>query len=575
MKNGWLRLAALALVLLVGGAVFALRDPPSPEKAAPTQTASKAAPVAVPREAASDGRAAPVPERLIYEMALSQTVDVGDTRLVDDRLTARLEWMPIPGVRLVEARLGETALSGTGHELPSRRDLERAALVQLGPRGELEGVRFAARTEEPARLLLTAIFAALQHTEGDGERYQVEERDGTGTYLAAYEVSGAREVTRRKRGYVRLHEADGQMSVEGTAAFVLGADGQIESLRSRETTASHSPAFGAIRGELELSMRLVSRAPALDRALADARARAAAYEPARLVTPDGADDEALDRAMDEERAAGHTLAELRRAFAETEGSPRGGAAGQRRADLIETAGALFRVQPDAARDAGEQLGAAGVSDAEANFLAGALASAGTAEAAHALAGALGSRDATPEARRHAAVSLALSESADATTIEALGAGSRSDDPQVRNASTLALGAQARTLGGGSDGLDPVADLLLQFERASDFASKVTALAALGNSGDPRALGPIRQALAVPELAPAAAFALRFIAAPEADVLLVGLVGSGPEAVRLAAYRAAYYRDPALWMPQLRAALERETDPRCLAAIEAALARAAS
>jgi len=191
-----------------------------------------------------------------------------------------------------------------------------------------------------------------------------------------------------------------------------------------------------------------------------------------------------------------------------------------------------------------------------------------------IADAITSPTATAEAQRQAAASLTLVGQADATTIGALQEASRSDDPTVRNMSTLALGAQARVLGegGGAGGLDPIADLLREYERASDLDSRRMFLAAFGNSGDVRTLPHLRAALAEPALAPTAAFGLRFIPSPEADVLLQQVALEGAPPVRAAALRAAFFRDPGAWMPVLQLAAARETYPPAMDAIRAALAR---
>lgn len=570
-----LRIGLVVLALLAVAFVLWPRDEPA--DAAPRGTEGTARAEAAPRAAP----ALDVPpaeqqaEKRIYAVTLAQEIRLDGEPLVEDALTARLIWLPIPGTSVVQAQLVDARLDGIGHELPSQADLESAVLLERDEGGRLAGLRFSPRTGEPARLLLTALHASTQFTPGDSDAYTVAEEDETGSYRATYTRTGARTVTREKSGYSKLHEDGPQVRVEGTTEFTLAADGAVEALRSTETTRTHSVAFGAVDGSRRLEVALVARGEASKEEISQARWRMDRYEgPSFVVASDEESDEALDRRMDEERAAGVTLEGLRHAFAETEGLPRRGAVGQMRADLIETAAALFRTDPGEARAAGRQLGAAGTSDAEANFLAGGLASAGTREAAHALADAITSPTATAEAQRQAAASLTLVGQADATTIGALQEASRSDDPTVRNMSTLALGAQARVLGegGGAGGLDPIADLLREYERASDLDSRRMFLAAFGNSGDVRTLPHLRAALAEPALAPTAAFGLRFIPSPEADVLLQQVALEGAPPVRAAALRAAFFRDPGAWMPVLQLAAARETYPPAMDAIRAALAR---
>jgi len=562
--------AAAAFAILA--AVLLVHDRPRQEPATPPAPQVAKTPAPAPRAAALPAAREDRTELRIFAATMEQQLHLGDDRLLDERLEARLEWLPL-SERLVEVRLSAVRHDGVGRELPPRAELERPVLLQLDEAGRLEGLRFLPRTGEAARLLLTALLAAGQFTPGDGTRWEVEEQDGTGAYRAIYERTGPHAVRRSKRGYTRLHERGERVHVEGDASFELEADGGLAAWRATDAVHTRSAAFGTIAGTLEVEARLIERREIDGAALASARAGAAGYEAATLVVAGTeADDAALDRAMDEERAAGATLSGLRRAFAETVGRPRS-EVGELRADLVETAGALFRIDPEEARRAGEQLGAADLSDAEANFLAGGLQSAGTREAAHALADAIRRRDATPEARRQAAASLALMDQADATTVAALAEAAQSDDPTVRNTSTLALGSQARVLGTESGGLDPLADLLAAYERATDPVERAMYLDAFGNSGDPRALPAIRQALAEPRLAATAAFALRFIDGQEADALLQAAITGGAPQVRLAAWRAIGYREVEPWLPWAQLALGRESAPQVAEAIHAVIARA--
>lgn len=555
--------ALLVFAVAAGGALF---WPEAEPRVAPPATAVEAAASSAP--VPGPAREATLARR-IYAVTLTQQVELDGEPLVAARLTGKLEWLALPDEGLVELRLAQTSLTGTGDDGPTKAELEREVLLRLDDGGRLEGLQFARNTGEAARLLLTALASSLQLTPGDGLTWSVTESDGTGAYRATYARTGARQIVRRKSGYTRLHDGEGPMQVEGTATFSLGADGGFAKAEATETSRMRSPSIGEVVGELAVTVGLVDRVVVSDEEKLAALDRAARYAPAAMVFAE--EELPVDRLIDEQRARGKTLAGLRQAFAETEGLPRTGETGRLRADLIGTAGALFRTQPREAIAAGEALGAAGVSDAEANFLAGGLAAADTRESAHALASALTSRDATPEAQRQAAASLALSSTADATTVDALSEAARSDDSSVSSMAKLALGAQARSLDDDA-GHDPVAELLVEYERASDFSTRAMLLAALGNSGDVRALTPIAGALALPPLAPTAAYALRFIASPEADRLLELALQSSAPAVRHAAYRAAAHRLPA-WAARLAAALEHESDPRCIEVIRAALGRA--
>ncbi|MDI1483521.1 hypothetical protein [Polyangium sp. y55x31] len=573
MKRRFSPLAALPLLataLLGGGALLQRACAPSAVSPAAAATAAEASIAPSARAEAS--------ERRVYAVTLAQHVTVGGETFVETHLEGRISFLPIPGTNLCEARLVDPSLEVSGGEAPRGADLRRPILLAYDAEGRLEGVRFDTRTDEASRLLLTSLVSATQYTRDKGLTWSADEVDGSGTYRADYERKGERTVERHKRGYVRMHEGLTPLVAEGELRIVVDGENGIESATAHEATrTSRKTALGDVAGELRVSLRLVDRAKATRAELSAARALAGAYEEPNMVPPKR-DRSASRREMDERRAAGHDLDELRAAFAETDGQPRD-EVGQRRATLIHTAGALFRVRPEEAFEAGKRLAASGVTDAEANFLAGGLAAAGTEEAADALADALTSPEASIEARRHSAVSLAMMPVADEHTVAALSKGAAGDDETLRNLSTMALGAAGRSLAASGDvgeGLDPVADLLARYASATDDVERDMFLAALGNSGDPRTFEVIRGALASPRLAPTAAYALRFIAMPAVDTLLHTLATTSPDPeVRQATYRAAFFRDTTVWLPWLESALAKEKDNQVLEAIRAVIVHMAS
>lgn len=571
MKTRQSLLVAVPFVAIAAMSGAFLQRARAPE--APTPAAAIDAPAQAKADAHTARRAV-VAEWRVYGVTFAQHVTIGGKKLANTRLEGRLSFLPLPGTSLVEAHFTEPRLESSGQESPTVADLTQPILLAHDAEGHFVGIRFAPGIKEPTRLVLTALVSSTQYTRGNGSSWSTEEHDGTGTYSAAYERDGADAVKRHKRGYLQMFEGLTPVSTEGDARFVLDGRNAIVSLTAKETSqAKGSAAFGEISGELSVAMQLVDRANASALDLSAARERASRYEAPQMAMPDDGDD-GHKRRMDEQRAAGKKLSDLRAAFAATDGLPRQDGIGQKRAALINTAAALFRVRPEEALLAGKELASRDISGAEANFLAGGLAAAGTEEAAHALAGALTAADATDEARKQAAVSLAMMPVADADTVSALSKGASSEDPMLRNMCTMALGAQARALAanGGDGDADPVADLLAQYAEAPGDETRAMLLAALGNSGDVRAFEVIRQALEAPVLAPTATYALRFIAAPGVDALLHTLTAAPSPQVRNAAFRAAYYRDLQVWGPWLEAALQLEKDPHVLETIKAAIAR---
>jgi hypothetical protein len=564
-------LPAFLLAAALGGTSLLRPAAPAPPAAAGARATPARTAIDTPREAARVEA-----QRLVYAAALTQRIEVGRHVGADVRIAGRWSLTPVPGTRIVEARLDDATVEGHGAPEVPREALRQPVLLVHDEAGRLVGLRFAREAPAGARALLTGLASLAQYTAGAGEAWEVDEVDAAGPFHASYRREG-RSVRRSKRGYAALHAGGStRMTLEGEGRIVVGGDGLVEALDAREATrAEIGEGMAPITGALGATLRLVDRGPARAADVEAAERRIATHGPASMGVRD--DDEAAQRRADERRAAGAKLGDLRRAFAESDGEPDTDARGRRRAALLERSAAVLRLDPAQSLEAGKQLARPGVKDADADFFAAALGAAGTEEATAALADVLAAPDATGDAHRHAAVSLAQSSFADAHTIDALRTAASSDDALVREAATLALGAQARTLqqagDQGADLPDPAADLLAAYAAAGDAAARRLALEALGNSGNGRALDVIRAELGSPALAPTAAYALRFMPAPVADDLLVELVASPDPSLRRAAWAAVYYRDAALWAPRLKAALAMETDPQVSAAIEAALGRA--
>ncbi|CAN90837.1 hypothetical protein predicted by Glimmer/Critica [Sorangium cellulosum So ce56] len=401
-------------------------------------------------------------ERLVYAAALTQRIEVGRHVGADVRITGRWSLMPVPGTPIVEARLDGATVERHGAPEVSREALRQPVLLVHDEAGRLVGLRFAREAPAGARALLTGLASLAQYTAGAGEAWEIDEVDAAGTFHASYRREG-RSVRRSKRGYAALHAGGStRMTVEGEGRMVVGGDGLVEALDAREATRTEiGEGMARITGALGAALRLVDRGPARAADVEAAERRIATYGPASMVVRD--DDEAAQRRADERRAAGAKLGDLRGAFVESKGEPDTDTRGRRRAALLARSAAVLRLDPAQSLEAGKQLARPGVKDADADFLAAALGAAGTEEATAALADVLAAPGATSDAQRHAAVSLAQSSFADAQTIDALRTAASSGDPLVREAATLALGAQARTLqqagDQGADLPDPVPDLL--------------------------------------------------------------------------------------------------------------------
>jgi HEAT repeat protein len=210
--------------------------------------------------------------------------------------------------------------------------------------------------------------------------------------------------------------------------------------------------------------------------------------------------------------------------------------------------ALFRLQPARCAAAGKRL--AQMTDPNASTyaaLASALASAGNPESQRALVDAARSADGNVASQRVLVASLGMAKSPTGETLDALGRIVKdTTSGEIAGTGRLALGSLART----DADIDPArAGALVNgevdaFHRAQSSEEKIMALLALGNSGSPLTLGIAREGLADPDprVRTAAAMALRFVAAPEAEAMLTMLVGSDSDAgVRVQAIHSLSFR----------------------------------
>lgn len=553
-------LAALAalVALAVTGLAPVIADGPPPATPQP--------PAEAPRRVAPADRVAPPPQahrdryRLTYRVTTTLDGRPGPAGRVEGTWSLR----PLRDGR-VRARLIPTAVDGH-HTLPPAEAMT-AAIELVGAPGEpLTGIGFPAGTPLEARRLHTQLAAAFWYVDGPGDRWQADEEDAAGAYVAEYQRTGD-GVVRTVVAYTALRGPDGLSTRHAAAAtpagqtrFVFDADGL------REVEIATRLTFDMGRGAPRIETAVEGRLERIDRtpvALADGALRVRPIE--------GHVDLGDQRAVvDDARVAGADLPAL---LAEVERVGRLDPADREtrawRSVTLRRLSALLRLDPmsapalaDAARAADDPR--------RAGLLLGALGSAGTPSATEALAGLLD--DALdPGFRRAVTHQLALADGASPAVIDALIPAAAGGDP----AAMAALGAQSGRLGEG----DPAAaaaieTLLARYGAAESGDDKRRALMALGNSGAPRAMDVLLGNLAVrdPGVADAAVFGLRFMPPGEADTVLAAVLDRGDRRA-LAAVRAAAFRDPALWRDRLTAAAERfGDDARMARAIESALAR---
>lgn len=500
-----------------------------------------------------------------YALRYHHTLQLGPRP--ESAVTVEAGWSTAPlDARTWAVEVSEARVSPGGPSMPAPRELDTALLLHLDATGALEAITFAPGTSPTARHFLRALAAGAQLSvpAQRRERWEALEPDTTGVGRASYAQKGAR-VTRRKTAYTRLatdRVATASVRLEGHAEADLDADDRVAALTSTDEIRTPLGEDAEVRSVARTT--LVPRAlPAPDAPRVAALLAHGVREPVLMMEEAAASAQALDEAATQGASFDELRGDLDAALALTDEAERG----RRVARLLPALGAAIRLDPSAAARAAARARAHDASPEEVDALAGALAAADSAPAVRALESMVTS-DASPETRAHAAVSLALSRAVDDRTVDALSEAAASEDHDLARTAELALGAVARHLPDDAE-RDPVAALLARYATATGDTRRPL-LSALANSGDPRIVPVMTEALASgdPNLAAAGAYGLRFVPSPEVDAQLAELLASHPvPAVRLGAARAVAFRDLSAWQARIAALLAHERDPQ----VEGALA----
>jgi HEAT repeat protein len=381
-------------------------------------------------------------------------------------------------------------------------------------------------------LLLTLVTGTqLVRPAGSGAGWTALERDGVGTYLAAYQRPETDVVLKEKVKYLDGRGGSGpvELPVQVTASrqrFSLDATGEVSALDGEEHLRVGLGKAGgiAVRTSLRLTQGRSAEAPDVAGSLGHA---GAALEHGPIRTFDL--DPAQVRAQSDRRLlAGITSEEL------LAGAARGvDPATSRRLE------ALLRQRPEVI----PRVEAAARRDRAAAMLLPALAAAGTPAAVAALGRLLGEATIAPAIRVQALTALTRSVQ---PTIEAMSLPLRlldDRDAAVRGAAQLVGGAMAQAGRAQHPEAAEMFDraLAARLAQATDPVERVALLSAAGNSGG-RLLAPIvakelRDSSA--EVRAAAARALRLLPLASAEDLLVEAMANDQDLrVRAAAVSAA-------------------------------------
>jgi HEAT repeat protein len=399
---------------------------------------------------------------------------------------------------------------------------------------------------EPIALgVLRELVATSQLTQpaSPAQQWSALESDVTGEYQAEYLAAGALAWQRQKSSYARIASPQGLRAAGKASPRIRGALtrfklddwGRAAELESHSEVSTPPALDGA--GPLFVSvtdvrLRFVSRSKL---------APGATAVPAGLqlvaLTP-GVDDFAraageTDRAIVQGATPKQLLGDLDKV---EPGDHQGASTVQVRMS------ALVRQQPSAIPPLISRLNAK-----NAPTILGALGSAGSPEAQKALADV--TRDTGREGSvRQAAVDSMLSlENPTPEVPAALQTAMESEDPSLRNNSSLMLGVMSRRMGENEPEQAAAVNekLVTDLNNATDTSDKLRLLGSLGNAGATQGLPQIAEALKStdPAVRAQAASSLRFVKDPQADELLSSVMTTDEVVlVRSAAVAAAAFRN---------------------------------
>ena len=434
----------------------------------------------------------------------------------------------------------------------AQRRMSRPFWATYAADGALLRVHFYRDMIPADRNLLQMIATGIQLVRPDAVKtvWTVVERDGAGSYLAAYNRLEPNVVMKRKLKYVRTDgspgaPADGlQVAVEQSELrFSLDPEGEIIAVDAKDrvrmrVSFGNSKQLTAMT-ETRLTDFRKSRAPELIGSLSRAGRE---VESAAIVTHKP-DPEQVRAEHDSRLLEGHTTESLLQTAMANGDDP---ALGDRLA-------ALFRQRPGSVATAMTLLRKNGPR----TKITGALGSAGTPAAIDALGSLARDGAASAALRVDALTALIMVEH---PSVQAMRIGPTlldETDARVRSAAELMSGALARAgreaHPAEAEAID--SDLIARYKSSADTREESELLAGLGNSAGPSVLPVIKDALHDPRgpIRAAAARALRLGRGAEVDGLLSSALTSDPDAaVRSAAIFAASFRRPI--DPQLADAL---------------------
>lgn len=548
MRAPRLILVVLAgLALAVGGLVRARRNPPA-QAASPVGEAGSSVRPAVARLPAngSIGRLT-VGGHRIYDVKASYAVDV--TRQTGG-ISVPIELAGAWQVTVVRADAGgmlaRSVFVGLTTVGKRPEPVLAAALAQphylaFAADGRLAAAYFRAEQDDFARGVLQSLAATLQlrGVEGTATRWEAEETDASGRYLAGYQRHGAM-VDKTKLEYLHSGRVPTARDLRSRSRYQLDHDWWPRTLDGEETVTFVD---GGVTVSTRSQIALLRTATGL---VAVGEVDLGDYQKEQVGQSSRHNDARSDRLL----LAGATLDDLLAGLA-GEGDDVRGATSAR----LE---ALLRLEPARAGDVAARL-LAGTDRSTARLLVAALAGAGTPAAQRALVELLGAGTLAAKDRARIATAMAMIERPDPEVTAGLQAQLGSSDRALARSSANALGVAALRLRSLEDprATAVVDDLLVRLAAAARPEDQIALLHALGNAGDARALGAVRPHLesADPSVRRAAIESLRSFADSTVDDMLSrAMIDDLDPAVRRGAVFASSGRSVGPMLPALGRAL---------------------
>jgi hypothetical protein len=456
------------------------------------------------RDAGSDGRAA---DQVLYVARLSEIdLDWGETAPANAAETERLE-----------AQLGQ------------------AVVFAVDPKGAVSAVHLSDELDAFAHNTHKSLLALTQLVapEDAQTRWQVQEIDTTGKYLAEYERPAADRLHKRKLHYVsvgRRGSSAGGLAVAGAAARAdvglskmavqLDDRGRVRKMDLRERIAVHHPTLPVARSEITLSLE---RSGEARRDAEDVQALLASYQ--RVAFDDPTPRQALRRGYDLAKVGDRDLPGILHALETLD--LRNASERRPRESAYIALTALLRMDPDARAEVAERIAAG---DALSTTLIAALGHAGNTGAQATLLSLLGQDDIPAAHKRELLRSMARASRPTEQTIASLE--QAMEDEDLGRAAHYALGTAVESLARSAPERAgaPLARLIEHLQQAPSERSLIEALEALGNSGHPDMVTHVERATSDPREAVrrAALQALRKVATPGVDTILARSAWNDPD-----------------------------------------------